>query len=364
MALSNEIKMFAAGNTKFYEQFCDYHFHKSAEEWGRKLGSYDASVALSVKHDKVNEAFFAEVERMSGMSRADGAEAWVAHPNTKWAAMAIINATVNAVLPAYVTGTLAPFVDFKTVSYGDVVNVKVLPRTLYTVSKGAHGERTTFRQKKYASNIVVAPIEHLITTYVDMFRVLSGKEDLAEAVRVIVVSIETEMNKEAIAALNTGLGAASYPSQFIESGAFEAKTLITLGQRVQAYNNGIKPIVMGTAAALSNVLPDSSMGFRGNFDANGGSVRLIKDFYGFDLYELPQMPTGVNYGLALSDDVLYIVSPGVNKIVTGVMSNTLTNSNQFYDNADLTQNFTMRKDYAFEFIGGAFAGQYTISDSE
>lgn len=45
-----------------------------------------------------------------------------------------------------------------------------------------------------------------------------------------------------------------------------------------------------------------------------------------------------------------------------VMSNTLTNSNQFYENADLTQNFTMRKDWGFEGLSAAFAGVYTITE--
>ena len=44
------------------------------------------------------------------------------------------------------------------------------------------------------------------------------------------------------------------------------------------------------------------------------------------------------------------------------MSNTLTNSNQFYENADITQNFTMRKDWNFEFISAAFGGIYNITD--
>ena len=44
------------------------------------------------------------------------------------------------------------------------------------------------------------------------------------------------------------------------------------------------------------------------------------------------------------------------------MTTTLTNSNDFYDNADISQNFTMRKGYAFEFVGAAYAGSYTISE--
>ena len=50
----------------------------------------------------------------------------------------------------------------------------------------------SFRQKHFAGNITVSPIEHIVTTYVDMYRVLAGKDDLAEAVRAIVISIELD----------------------------------------------------------------------------------------------------------------------------------------------------------------------------
>lgn len=361
MALSADIVAFAGTNTKFYEQFCDYHFHASDVMNGQKIGQYDNNVSLSEKREKVTEAFFAEIERLSNCPRTENKDAWVANPMTRWATFAVINAVVNAVLPAYVNASLAPFVDFQTVGYGDIMKVKVQPRTLFTVSLGGHGERTTHRQKDYAGDVVISPKEHIVTVYVDMYRVLAGKDDLSEAVRKVVLSIEIAMQKDAVAALSAGLGAASYPSQFIESGAFVSANMITLAQRVQAYNNGAKPVIIGTAAGLAKVLPDSTAGFRMTIPGADGSVRILKDFYGFDLLELPQIPTNVNFGLALDDDVLYVVSPAVNKVVTGCMSTALNNSNQFYDNADLTQNFTMRKDWDFAFVGGAFAGKYTIT---
>lgn len=363
MNLSQEIVMFANGNTDFYVAFADYHNHKAAEEWGKTFGSYDKDVTLSEKAQKVKNAFFAEIERLSNCPRTENNEdAWMANPVVRWAYFAIINAAVNVVLPAYVSATFAPFVDFRTVGYADVVNLKIPPKALYTVSRGARGERTSFRQKKYAGNVTVSPIEHIVTTYVDMARVLAGKDDLAEAVRAIVISIELDMNAEIMGALTAGLSAMSYPSQFVESGAFDAKKLVQLAQRVQAYNGMAKPIVMGTASALMNVLPDSTQGYRMVVDGKEGTVSYIKNFYGFDLFELPQAPTGVNYGLGLNDNILYIVSPAVSKAIVGVMSTTLTNSNEFYDNADISQNFTMRKGYNFQFVGAAWAGQYTISD--
>ena len=362
MKFSNDLIAFAHGDTKFYEQFCDYHFHKSDVENGRKLGAYDNNVSLSEKEKVVNDAFFAEVERLSGVRRtAEVVDSWAVNPMVRWATFAVINAVVNAVLPSYANATLAPFVDFKMVGVGDIIKVKVMPKTLYTVSLGGRGERTTFRQKKYAGDATVTMQEHIITTYVDMYRVLARKEDLSDAVRAIVLSVEIEMQKNAYSALSTGLGALSYPSQFVVSGAFNPKSLITLCQRVEAYNNGVKPIIIGTTAALSNVTPDSSLGYRGTYGADGGVVNVMRDFYGYGLQEIPQLPTNASYGLALSDATLYVVSPVGNKLVVGGMSTAMTNSNEFYDNADITQNFTYRKLYGFEFIGASFAGVYTIS---
>lgn len=364
MAISDEIIQFANGNTDFYEAFADYHNHKAAEEWNSKMGAYDHNVSLSVKSGKVRDAFFAEVERLSGCKLTDeNKDMWMANPMTRFATFAVINAAVNVVLPGYVQATFAPFVDFRTVGYADVVNLKIPPKTLYTVSKGARGERTSFRQKKYAGNIVLSPIEHIITTYVDMARVLAGKDDLAEAVRAIVISIEIDMNKEIMSALTTGLGAATYPTQFIKSGAFDGKELVKLAQRVQAYNMMAKPVIMGTAAALMNVLPDSALGGRIVIDGREPVVSYVKDFYGFPMYELPQAPTGsADFGLALDDTKLYVISAAVNKPVAGVMSTALTNSNDFYENADISQNFTMRKGYSFEFVGASYAGVYTITE--
>lgn len=362
--LSNELIQFANGNTDCYVAFADYHNHKAAEEWGMNMGSYDHSVSLAEKSDKVRTAYFAEIERLSGCALSDSnKDIFFANPMVKYANFAIVNALVNVVLPGYVRSTFAPFVDFQTVGYGDIVNLKIPPKTLYTVSTGSMGERTSFRQKKYNGNVVISPIEHIITTYVDMARVLSGKDDLAEAIRAIVVSIELDMNGEIIAALNTGLNNASYPAAFKESGAFDGAKLVKLAQRIQAYNMMAKPVIMGTAAALMNVLPDASAGGRIVLDGKEPVISYVKDFYGFPVFELPQAPTGgADFGLALDDTKLYVVSAAVAKPVVMAMSTALTNSNQFYDNADISQNFTMRKSYAAEFVGAAYVGVYTISE--
>lgn len=350
MRFSNELITFANGNTDFLEAFQDYYFNESAR--------------TAEKSEKIHNAFFAEIEKRSGVVRnADNANAWATNPQVVWGAMSVIDAVVNSVLPQTLNTSIGIFTDLRTVGYGDVVKFRVKPRTLFTVSKGGHGERTTFRQKKFDGDVVIAPIEHIVTVYTDFYTVMAGKEDIADFVRRVVLSVETEMGKDAALALTTGLSAASYPAAFKKQGAFDAKTLINLVETVQAYNYGVKPVILGTMSALSNVTPDSSLGFRGNWDASNGNIQVVKNFYGADLMILPQFAasTTPSATLALPDDTLYVVSPAMDKLVKGVLSNALTNTNQHFDNADLTQNFTYRKDWDFEFVGAAWGGTYKIT---
>lgn len=45
-----------------------------------------------------------------------------------------------------------------------------------------------------------------------------------------------------------------------------------------------------------------------------------------------------------------------------VMSAAMTNTNQHFDNADITSNFTYRKEWDFVYASAAKAAIYTITD--
>lgn len=63
-----EVVQFAAGNTDFYEAAYDNYHNPSPE-----------------KETLLNKAFFAEVERKSGVSRKGlTLEAWMSHPSVTW----------------------------------------------------------------------------------------------------------------------------------------------------------------------------------------------------------------------------------------------------------------------------------------
>ena len=276
------------------------------------------------------------------------------------ASFAVVDATVNAILPQVLTPAFGLFTDFRFVSLGDVVKFKIMPNQFFTVSKGGTGERTIHRQKDFAQDIIVAPVEHIVTVYTDMYRVLAGKEDIADFVARVVLAIEQAMYGDALNALMTGL--TNLPSgTYNYSGAFDMKTLVKMAETVQVYNAGVRPIIAGSATALMHVLPDSTLGYRGNYDANGGSIELIKNVYGYDVIKMDNA-AAQGGGLVLPDDKIFVVSPAQDKLVKAVVSNALTNSNQFYDNADLTSDYTIRKMWEFTYASASKAGVYTVTD--
>ena len=276
------------------------------------------------------------------------------------ASFAVVDATVNAILPQVLTPAFGLFTDFRFVSLGDVMKFKIMPNQFFTVSKGGTGERTIHRQKDFAQDIIVAPVEHIVTVYTDMYRVLAGKEDIADFVARVVLAIEQAMYGDALNALMTGLNNLPTGTYNI-SGAFDMKTLVKMAETVQVYNAGVRPVIAGSATALMHVLPDSTLGYRGNYDANGGSIELIKNVYGYDVIKMDNA-AAQGGGLVLPDNKIFVVSPAQDKLVKGVVSNALTNSNQFYDNADLTSDYTTRKMWEFTYASASKAGVYTVTD--
>lgn len=346
MALSNEIITFAAGNVDLYEaaqRYYQFENERTAEN----------TQALT-------DAFFAEVESKSGVKR-DGldANAWAINPSVKWASLAVVDAIINAIIPVTILPQFGMFCDFRTAGYGDIVKFRVQPRGFYTVSRGAHGMRTVNRQKKYASDIIVSPVEHIVTIYVDWYRVMAGKESLPDFLNRVIISVEQEMYADALNALTTGLaGITDSTGILTTSGAFDMTKLLKMCEKVQALNGGVKPVITGSASALTNVIPSASAGYRLNTDAANGSIEILRSAYGYDIVKLDNAVNQATGQLLLPDDAIMVVSPAQDKLLKGVMTTALSNSNDYFDNSDLTQNFTYRKDWGFEYASGAYAGYY------
>ena len=364
--LSNDIVKFAAGNTTPYEQFADYMRHYYAEVQKKNIGAYDTSVSFAEKDAKMHKVLMQEISRVAGQSFPEDMsyELMSTNPTLRWAAFAVVDMMIETILPAVIIDSIGLYTDIRFINWGDVPMFEVPSRALFTVSNGGNAQRTTMRQKQYKGNQTVAITNHMITAQVDMYRVLSGRDSLAEFARRAVLAIEQNMSVEAYNSVLAGLTGVNVPAALKYEGVFDMERLIQMCQVVGAYNYNMKPIIAGTTVGLMKVLPDSAAGYRINTNADDIRLDLIRTAYTYDFMVLPQVATGdfQNYGLALNDNTLFVLSPAADKLVRAVIEgSTITNSNDYFDNANLTSNFTISKRYGFDYISGATAGSYTIT---
>ena len=261
MPMMESIVTFASGNEKAldtYKGMRDYYFHyMSAVEGKQGYGDFDSSVSLDEKEVKMHNALLAEVERVSGCPRGEMPfEAWSMSPQVKWATFAVVGAMIDAVLPDTIVKSIGIYTDVHTVGFGETLEFEVQPNSLFTVSLSSNSQRKGFNKKQYAVNKTLQAVPYQITVQTTLYKVLSGKENLARFVRKAVISVETKMNLEAYKSLTTLIANGSFPSDLKVSG-YSADDAITLAQTVEAYNNGAKVSFIGTKKAIYQMLPDA-----------------------------------------------------------------------------------------------------------
>lgn len=357
------VVQFAGKNTDIYNGMRDYYFHYMSEVADKKIGVYDSTTDLSAKEEKINKALFSEIKRISGQTFDEtiSFQAWATNPMVKWATFQVVDMLIEAVIPDTIIKSIGIYTDIKNVGYGEVAEFNIEPNSLMTVSQGANAQRTTFRQKQFKTTKSLMPINHTITVEVALYKVLSGKESLAEFTRKAILSIDRQMTTDAYGALTTLVTAGTFPSQLKKTG-YTVDGLLNLCEVVTSYNQSNKATIVGTTTALNKILPDSASGYRIVTPSENMGIQLIRNFYDYDILVLPQVATGQNYGLALDNTKVYVISTGTDKLIKGAIEgSTLQNSNDFYENADLTSNATFNKRWNFEAITNATMGVMTLN---
>lgn len=360
MLLPSIVK-FANGNEdaiKTYEKFRDYYFNYMEEVEGKKYGAYDHSVSLSEKEKAMNACLLSEIERVSGAKRGDmSIEMYAMNPQVRFAYDVVISQMIDAILPETIEKQAGIWAEVKTVGYGENAHFTVEPNSIYTVSESSNAKRFSFNKKESAIDVTLGAVNHQITVSAEMYKVLAGVESLARFVRKAVISMETQMGADAYRALATLVANANFPSALKFAG-YDVDKLIGLCQKVQAYNGGAKPSIVGTKRAIYKMLPDASKGYRMITDAQNPEINVIRGFFDWDIVELDQVATGKDdYSMLLDDTKLYVISAGSDKLIKGVIEGGATSyTDAPYDNADLSQRTTLNKRYSFDAISNSVMG--------
>lgn len=335
-------------NKNVYEKFTDYFNHYMDEVQKQKIGSYDASLSLLVKEASVHEFMLNEIIAQSGLTLEDtkfNNKTWASHPVLTWATYAVIGSMIDAVLPDVLIADIGIYTEFKSGDFGDSFSFDVEPRDLFYITKSGRNKRHQELQEHNNGQVTVVPVEHDVTVSVSLYRVLSGKENLANFVAKAIRAVESEMTLDAYSAFTTAAATLSAYTNSLYFSGYTQTALVTGGQTVSAFNGGARAIWMGTQLALQNILPTDA-NYRYELTSKYATMGYVQMSGGYDLLEMKQKADWNNateFQLALDDTKLFCISPGTNKLIKMCREgSTWAIYDQAYANADLRQATTFK----------------------
>ena len=327
-----------------------------------RTGNY-GSVSKSDQEKVINKLFSEELTRRSGLTVEQfGDMAHFATSRTvKEFADAMVDTMVDMVLPESALASVGAIADFKFAGFGDALKFDIKNNSLFTVSRAGRRQRTTPAQKQGETTVTIVAENHQATVYLSLFDVLTDRQSIAEYIMKVIKSFEYEMVYDIWDAFYGAFEASTFPAELKES-AYDEKKLITLCQKVTAWNNGKKAVIMGTSVALKDLLP-SNASTRILLGDEYNTIGYMYKFNNYDVIEMAQIPdvTSATYGLKLKDDKLFVVSPAMDKLVkVGVEGSTITRTSDAFDNANLAIEGVTTKAWGVEVVTNAVAGCMTV----
>jgi hypothetical protein len=353
-----KVMKFAESSPELYTAFRDYANHVMAER-GVK-GKTFSEISLDEKEQVINKLFAEEIEKRSGLTVAtfDGSFArYGTNPLVRSFADSIADYMIDMILPETLIQSIGMIADFRFGGFGDSFSFDIENNALFTVSKAGRRQRTAPAQRLTNTTVTLAPENHMVTVASNLPNILAGRESIAKFVMKAVRSIESTMLYEAYDAFYTAMESASMPANLTVANYTET-ALIELCQRVTAYNGGRRAIIAGTAVALKSVLP-SSLNTRILLSDEYVTAGSLRTFNGVDVLEMVQVAdyTSNDYSMKLKDDRIYVISPASDKLVkVAVEGESLTHTDNSFDNANLSVFGTLNKSWATAVISNSIAG--------
>ena len=362
---------FSHGKAELYEMFGDYwnEYRTNNGKTGlsfSKVNKAGEPISFSEKENELNAFMKKEILRTAGIESLEQfpLETWATHPNIVWATFAIVNSMVDMILPETMIDSIGMYTEVRTGGYGDSFAFEVKPRDLFVVSKSGRGKRVAELQKSFDTTVSVIPEPHMVSVAVNLYRVLAGQESLAEFVMKAVRSMESEVTREAFTAFNTAFG--SLPTTptdgELKYTGYSQESLIKLAQRVTAWNNGQKAVIVGTQLALQNILPTDA-NYRYTLESDYVRMGYIPNAFGYDVLMLPQVADWkTTFKTYLDDSRIYVMSPSAGKPVKlCIEGSTLSNTTGQFDAANLIQSTTLWKNWKTAVVASSVAGLIALS---
>lgn len=305
--------------------------------------SYDTSKTLDEKEVLVNAAIDREIANLMKVdcSFVDK-EAYATNPTYQWAKFAVINKLVDMIIPDIVKEDYMQVANTQTIGYGDSAVFDIKSGDLFTVVENGNSRRHVEAQRQFTGQKALVPTNHTVTTEVDIYRVLAGKENHAEYAMKVVLSIESEIAIDIMAAVKDSFSVLT--ANFKEN-AYSETAFKKLAARVGAANGGAKAVAIGTELGLGTIMPTNDY-LKMGLGETYSKIGYLPVFKNVPLIALAQKIdwSSADYDFALDDSYIYMISPQTQKLVQVVFEGgSLAIADGQFGNSNLTQKVSLHK---------------------
>jgi len=339
---------------EFIEMFCDYSKQVLSENHGYKF-SFEKNTPKEMKAQSINNAWVNLLQRRSGykLSDFDSVAEFGSLTAVNEFAQGLNKLMLNAIYPYVFDAPLFnTLCEMHFVGYGDSLQINMKDNSLFNVSKFGRRQKHLNTQEREAGSKTITTDQYGITTITSVPDILTGKAMIADDVLVSALSMQAKIYELVLNEFKTKADAITIPS-LVASGAFVEKTWQQKLKAVKAYSAmGVNPILFGDTIALKHLLPtaqntridlqdpyNTTIGYMDRW--NGHSV------FGFDAVGNNDGDYGV---LGLDEDTLYGIAPSASKFIHVAVGNTMTNSDDNYDNINLSKLTTLRQELGVELV--------------
>lgn len=321
------------------------------------------TVTFEMKEKIVNDLLKNEIITRAKVDKDQPISQLFNHPLVKFETFAIVDILVDLLIPETIIDSIGAYSDVRTIGWGDSAKFDIKPRDLFPVTLVGRGQRKAELQRQYNGQVTLVPQMHEVSVQVSLYRVLAGLDSLADFVAKAVRSMETQLTVDAYTSFATAMDALQTTGNTqLKATGYTQSTLVDFAQKVTAYNQGNKAVILGTQMALQNVLP-LDPNYRYDLESIYVRAGALPTAFGYDLVMLPQVAAwNTPFTKVLDDTRLWIVSPSSNKIVKVVLEgNTLSNTSDVFGSSMLEQDTTLFKSWTTGVATNSIAAEIVLA---
>lgn len=253
------------------------------------------------------------------------------------------------------------FADVRNIARGDQREFYVKDSAILTVSEHAGDNWSVRRQKlEGGTNFTVKTKAHAVAVYGDFFLFLTGRLSFGELIEASAKAFQNKIYEGVAAAF--GNASSALPTELKATGVYDESELTRVYRHVQAAS-GSRPIVLGTAAGLGEVIAGGTVEWFSDSMLNElNNTGRIGVYKGMVLVELPTVHRANSFEFAYDDKKLLILPSNDVKPVKIVfegetmMKETSNNT----ENIDMSFDYTFIAQFGINVILDSVFGTYTL----